>query len=387
MKATSQKGSLKDYNNRENESVFGKKFIFRLIKKNAVSSIIKANGLPIVHVGSFTIPNISTVVEKNKEGRMVQRIIRYLPGEPSIYKDEQSPDKDIPKKTYKLTFINGRMIVPGEELLKLDFLMKCSQNQTNPDRKADVTPVFELEDNTVTVAKEIAKDKLISEVTNWCWNGPWDEVEAYALVKNVDLGQSSDEVRHNMKVVALRDPQKFVNERKNPSMRKKYYVLKAIQRGYLTEDPASNSIAWTNNPYKPVAVAAIGISPVDVLVQKLATEEGAVMYGALVELLTPEQVVTTEIVAPSKEEIEEMKREKTIVEEPVSDVKESDAELIDIIGEGVQLGLILFKHPMWYSYKGSESFRKKEGFAEGLRKNSRMLNSLKYEIEKAKKVA
>lgn len=386
MKQTHQKGSYADYLNRTTDDISNKRFVFRLIKKNSSSSIMSPLGLPIIYTGSYTIPNVSTIMEKNREGRMVQRIIRYLPGESSIYKDEQSPDKDVPKKTYKLTFINGRMLVQGNDILKLEFLMKCNQNTTNPNRKVDVRPVFELEDNTVAVSKEIAKDKLISEVTNWCWNGEWDEVKAYARVLNVDLEQSPDEVRHNLKVIAMRDPQKFTNERKNPSMRKKHYVLEAIDRGYLIQDPASNSIAWANNPYKPLAVAAVGLSPVDVLVQKLATEEGTVMYNTIVDLLTPEQIITTELVIPSAAELREMKAEKTVVLEPVPAVAESDAELLDLVEQSLQLGLIVFKSPMWYSYKG-ENFKKKEGFVEGIKKNPRILKSLRYEIEKAKQIA
>lgn len=386
MKSTHQKGSYQDYLRREIESISGKKFTFRLVKRNAVSSLVNSYGQPVVYTGSFGIPNTSTIVEKNKDGKMVQRIIRYLPGESSIYKDEQSPDKDIPKKAYRPTFINGRMIVTGDNILLLEFMMKTNQNGINPNRKQEVKVVFELEDTTITVKKEILKDKLISEVTNWCWNAEWDEVKAYARNLNIDLDQSSDEVRHDLKIIAMRDPEKFSNERKNPSMRKKYYVLEAIDRGYLTIDPASNSIAWTQNPHKPIAVAAVGISPVDVLVQKLSTDEGLVMYNTIVELLSPEPVLTTEMVVPTKAELDEMKQQKVVVQEPVSEVTESDAELMDITDQGIQLGLVVFKAPMWYYYK-DEPFKKKEGVVAALRKSSRMLKSLKYEIQKAKQVA
>lgn len=381
MKTTSEKGSYQDFLSGDYAN---KKFIFRLLKKNAASSIVDARNNPIVYVGTFQIPNTSIINEKNDKGNMIQKTIRWIPGESTIYQEFQTPAKDLVKKSHKIAFTNGRKVVDGTDIFLLEFLMKCNQNITNINRKTSVSPVFELVDNTIAVSKEIAKDKLISEVTNWCWNGPWDEVAAYARVLNIPMNQTVDEVRHNLKIVAMRDTEKFMKELKNPEMRKKHYVLEALDRNYLTLDPASNTIAWTNNPYEPVAVAPAGISPIDVLVRKLSTDEGQLMYSTIVDLLTPEPIVKTKMSIPSKAELAEMKQSKVVVEEPVSAVTESDAELMDIVVEAVKLKIVAVKNNMWHSYK-DENFKKKEGFVEGLKDNPAMLKSLRYEIDKANK--
>lgn len=379
MATTSQKGSYQDYLNR---NTIGKNFIFFLTKKNANPSFVDTKGRPQIYVGSFSIPNTSVVREKDKNGFLVQRNIRYIPGESSIYKDEQSNDKDFPKKTFKITFTNGRKVVKGEDTLLLDFMMKCNQNATNPNRNPEIHAAFELFDNSIAVSKEIAKDKLISQVTSWCWaEDKWDEQKAYARVLNISLNQSSDEVRHNLKIVALSDPEKFMRELKNPAMRKKHYVLEAIDRGYLVQDSSNNSISWTNNPYQPIAVAAAGTSPIDVLVHKLSTDEGLLMYQTIVDLLTPEAVVTTTMTVPSADELAQMKQSKVIVAEPEKLVDESDAELMDILEIAIAKKIVTFQPPMWYKYK-DESGAKKEGFVKKMKKNPAMLKSLKYEIQK-----
>lgn len=387
MKQGFQKGSYQDWLNRSIEDISNKQFTFKLLKKNQATSIIDGYGKPMEWVGSFVIPNVAVINERDKAGNMTQKTIRYIPGESSIYKDQQSNDKDVPKKAYKIKFTNGRRVVGGTEVYLLEFMMKCNQNSTNPMKKADVQAVFELLDTSIAVSKEIAKDKLINEVTNWCWNGSWEEVAAYARVLTINLNQSPEEVRHHLKIVALRDPEKFLRDLKNPAMKKKHYVLEAIDRNYLLLDPQSNSIAWTNNPHAPIVVAAVGTSPVDVLVQKLSTDEGRVLYSAIVDLLTPEPVVVTKLHVPSPQELIEMKQTRTVIVEPapvvVSLVDESDSELMDIVEEGIKLNLITFQPPMWYKYKG-ESGKKKEGFVDKLKGNINMLKSLRYEIQKAK---
>lgn len=384
MVKNSSKGSCQDY---RNNNTIGKNFIFLLTKKNANPSFVDTKGRPQIYVGSYSIPNISIIREKDKNGILVQRTIRYIPGESSIYKDEQSNDKDVPKKSYKITFINGRKVIKGDDMLLLDFMMKCNKNGTNPDRNHDVHVTFELFDNSIAVSKEIAKDKLISQVTAWCWaEDKWDEQKAYARVLNISMDQSSDEVKHNLKVIALQDPEKFMRELKNPTMRKKHYVLEAIDRGYLTMDSTSNSISWKNNPYQPIVVAAVGTNPVDVLVHKLSTDEGLLLYQTIVDLLTPEPIVTTTMVVPSAEELARMKQEKVVVMEPEKSIEESDAELMDILESAIEKKIVTFQPPMWYKYK-DESGAKKEGFIKKLKKNPTMLKSLKYEISKPQVVA
>lgn len=383
MKETYQKGSYQDY---LNGNTAGKKFTFQLVRKKASTSLTNARtGAPIQFVGSYKIPNVSIISDRDpKSGIISQKVIRYIPGESSIYKDQQSPDKDVPKKSHQIEFINGRKTVLGTDVLLLDFMMKCNHNATNPMRKTEEQPRFELVDTLVQVSKEIAKDKLISEVTHWCWNGALDEVKAYARVLNVDINQSTDEIRHNLKVIAMRDPEKFMRDLKNPAMRKKHYVLEAVDRGFLTIDPASNSIAWTNNIHAPIAVAAVGTSPVDVLVQKLSTDEGALVYNAIIDLVTPDEVVVANLTVPSKAELQEMKQSKVVVVEPTSSVEESDSELTDIINEAITLGLVTEKPPIWKSYKG-KNFKNFAGFIEAMKENPLILKNLRYEIEKAKK--
>ena len=382
MIKTSVKGSLSDYLSGD---IAGKDFTFRLVKQNVNPSMLNTNGQPIVFVGSFRLEAYSVINDRDpKDPRIVkQRTIRYIQGEPSIYKDQQSDDRDVPKKKYFIEFTNGRKIVNGtNDAALLDFMMKCNQNKSNENRKTATQPLFELVDNTANVKNAMQKDKARAEAEHFCYYGEWDQVAPFARVLNVNMNQSADEVRYDLKLIATRDPEKFLRDMKRPELRRKHYVLEAIDMGFLSVNKQTNSICWSSNPESPLDVAPAGKDVIDTFCIKLGQDDFAPVYEAIVDAVKPAPMVVTKPFVPEKASFEGMKSQTIVNPAANGIVEESTAELADIIEKCIEKGIIATKPPVWLVYDGV-NYKKVEGMVEKIKNDLEIVKNLKYELHKA----
>ena len=377
MKLQPQKGSYEDF---LNGNTANKIFHFKLVRANAASSMTDSYGRPITYVGSHRIEAFAVIAETDKNGRPSQRTIRVIEGEQSIYKDEQSNDKDIPKKKVYINFIDGIKLVSGEEVSLLRYMMLDNLNLSNKNRNTRYQPIYELVDNAKIIEKEMLNEEIMDEAKHFAFKGDWDEVKAYARVLNVDLNRDAKEIRWDLRNIAQRDPVKFMENLKSPTMRKKHNVLEAIDAGYLTINPLNNSIAWATNPNQPLDVAAVGKGIVDSFVRKLTTDDGKLIYDAIVDMVQPASDYIPKMTIPTREELEALKA--TVA--PVPSLKiaeESDEELLEMLEKAHAAGIVTFTKPMWFYYK-KDSFQKKQGFIDALKSNPVMLDSLKRDLAK-----
>ncbi len=375
-----QTGSFQDFMNGNTAS---KNFKFRLTKQNTSPTIRNGKGIALAYVGSCLIDATGIISEMNDKKQLVNRVIRYIEGEPSIYKDEQSPDDKIPKKRYKINFVRGYKVVNGTlepDLLK--YMMKDNLNASNPNRRKDVQPMYELIDNVKAIQKTMDDDMVKSKAVHFAYTGDWDEAAAYALVLGINTNRKVEEVRWDLKLVAERNPVKFLADLDSPTMKKKYHVLKAIQMGFMVVNSATNSIAWVTNQGQPLDTAVIGKDVIDSFVNKLSTDDGKLIYATIVDMVSPTTVSSERMVIPTKEEISSLKSQ-VITKEPIlNKIDEDDKELEALLDKGVEHKLVVFKLPLWYEYKG-ENYKKREGFVEGLKNNPTMLKVLKAEVSAA----
>ncbi len=398
--ATSRKGSYEDYINGKTS---GKIFHFELTKKNLTPSMFNSKGEPIVYVGHFSMEAYNVISEKNsRTGQFESRVIRLAAGEKSIYKDEQSDDKDVPKKKVNIVFARGKRVVNTDyDPQILDFLMKCNENESNPNRKTRGTDgqmiltKFKLQDNSKAIEKSNSDIDAKYDAVDFARKGVFDEVEALALVMGVNMNQTVDEIRYDMRQIAERDPHTMLRMMKDPMVRKKFYVMTAINEGYLVIDANNNTIAWKTNPGQPLDVAATGKSVIDSFVKLLSTDAGRTTYEAIVELVTPESVINAvdvKIAPPSKAAFEAMKAEKNPVvnhneEIGKSKVNETDEELSALFESAVSLKIITYSPPMWFTYDDGvnmpHKFKKKEGFIEKARLSQSLVDGLKFKVEEA----
>jgi hypothetical protein len=384
----SNKGTYQDFLKGD---IANKNFVFRLLKKTVNPSLVRSDGRPVYYVPSARIVAYNLINEKDPiSNQLKTRAIRLIPGEPSIYVDQQSKDSDNPKKKYSIEFINGLKIVSGNDPLLLEWMMKCNWNESNPNRRTAVKPKFELVDAVKNIQKEMTNSKVEAEALAFAFSGNVEEVFAYARVLNVDTTQSELEVRFSLSLLAKRTkdnptaPEKFMEGLKSASMRKKYNVLKAIDTGFLVMNSQTNSIALSSNPYNPIYTAPLGKDVVDGMVNLLSTDKGQQIYDGIIannqDLQVPEAIEFND-----KDVADSMAISKP--KAPIlADLPESDAELLDMLKFAEDKGIVTFGLPMWYTYRG-DKFAKKEGFLNGLKSNLAMYKSFKYDLEKAAQVS
>jgi len=376
-----RKGSLEDY---QRGDVYDKEFIFEVISSVSTPSYQDSFGRPKYNSSTERIEAFDVIREK-KDGKTVQKVIRLCPGESSIYKDDQSSDKDIPKKKVFLEFPKGKKVVDGEDVLTLKFMMKHNLNESNPDRFGDTAPMYRLVDNAKKVEADMEADKYLDEARFFAWKGEWDEVEAYARVLNVNMNQKAEEIRHDLRGIATRNPKVFLDGLKDPSMRRKHYVLKAIDEGFLIHNPQNNSIAWMSNPNQHLDVAPLGKDVIDSFVRKLSTEEGKLHYDAILEMVSPAPSITVSKVAPpTKEEIEAMKANASPVA-GISIAEETDEQLLEMVEEAIKKSFVTFKPPFWYSFR-NKSYRSKDGLVTALKGDVELLKLFKVEIMRSRDI-
>ncbi len=392
MKNQSVKGSYEDY---LTGNIANKEFHFRLLKENGVPTLTDSKGQPVKHVGSHKIELFSIITEPDpKTGKPRQRTLRYIQGETSIYKDEQTDDKEVPKKKYFAEFNNGKKVLSGSsDASLLDAMMKHNLCLTNKFRVKTVSgqtvqPLYELIDVAKIIKKNMEADKIEAQAVSFAYDGDWEEVKAYASVLGVNLSQSVDEIRHDMKNLAKRTsvnpsgPEKFMAGLKDPTMKKKYYVMEAVEQGYLVINHPNNSIAWENNPLSPVHVAAEGKNIIDSFVNALSTQKGEHTYQAILDIVRPiEETIVPEAKVPSKSEIAEMRAAKNPGTPLLVVCEETDEQLESMVADAHERDIIEFTPPVWYKYKGG-NYKKTEKLVEALKSNAVMLQCLKSDLKK-----
>lgn len=356
-----------------------KHFVFELIKRNPEGGPLRSaeTGASVKYPLSSPIPMVGTVFFKDKEGRNYPRKIRFAEGERSIFVDEQQPDDKVKHKTVYANFVKGRFQVEGNNSTLLKFMMNWDMNESKIDRDPKKTPLFRLVDTTRINTKAREDKKLQFDVINWCYTASWkDKIEPLAslLFTYEQMLQNAEDIRHNLAVMAEREPIAFKKMLDDPEMERMIVVKSAIKSEIIVVNTGMNSLCWSDNPNLPISVAASGKDVVKDFVSKSFTTQGEKYYLEIKRLLTPED---EEVI------VAETKQSPVAFDSPMLISKgsqETNEELTTLVRLGVEKGLItVSKTRVWWKFMG-ESFSKEEGMVKGLRDNSIMLTSLKNKV-------
>ena len=205
------------------------------------------------------------------EVKGVNRKIRYIPGEPSIFEDEQKKDSKVKSP---ITFNNGMLMVDYTNPTLKKYLDICNANASNPNRMKNSAPVFKKLD----FEKE-AKEKMVKEIKSMdalktVFDMPLDKLLGYAQVLGVKIDKSTDEIRYDMKVLAEKDPEKFMTGLDDPKMEIKQNLLRAKEFGIIDWD--TQKVMWVQGDKRPtITNVPLGIKPVDFLADKCMTDSGS----------------------------------------------------------------------------------------------------------------
>jgi hypothetical protein len=305
-----------------------------------------------------------------------QRVIRYIPGELSIYMDEQSPDDKNPKKLFRAEFIKGEFTVDGTDTQLLKFMMLCNYNGSNQARNKTKSEIFILLDASIGMKHAMARDKKVDECKKWCYDGDWDEVLAYARALNIDTSSGDvEQIRYQMRMLVDRDIDRFIAGMNNPGVKRKHYIMEAIDRGYLTVNNANGTVGWTSGGI--ITTAPHGKNPIDHFVESTFSKEGEEVYSNVMSWVRPKKREATSITAPTIDPPAHRDPSKDLLK-PASTI--SDSEIKDVVAKAVSFD-IMTQNGTWYSWEG-QKFKGAGEVYSWMRENPDMFGLMKLEVEK-----
>lgn len=338
-------GSIEDFNSK-NSNKWDKRYIFVLNHQMGTPSIVGKH-----FPDSYSIPLEDQIFDSTIQK---SRVIRVVPGEQSIFRDEQSEDGQKARHINKIFSKKGDLIVEAKEEQTLKFLMMSNKNGSNPNRDKNVIPLYYLFDSKQGMEMEISNYKAEAEALNWCYSDTtkFKHLLRYARVLGANTNEDADLIRHQMANLAKKDPQKFLDGLKNKYTVRKFYVLEAVEKNILTVDLRSNTIQWSNGHI--ICNAPVGKSPVDHFVDMSVSDATFDMtYRDIQERVEP----TVEKVAPKKEPKYEAKTE-SIIEKPVQELLSEKPNMLDVtiatddlIKKACKCGVITRKSS-WFIYLG-----------------------------------
>ena len=378
-----QRGSLSDYLSKDKSKIQEKEFVFRLITSARGSSMKTEDGRPIAKLPQ-TLQATGTIDWKNNDGEIIQRRIRYYNGAKTIFVDtygesvgqDKSPNF-LNIKHANIKFDNNIKVVKGKETVLLDFLMAWDLNQSKPNRDGSKVAKFYLIDTAKASVDYQELDKAYTRAKSFVWDGDYDEVMAYARLKGVDMSMQPQEIRATLiGHIDPKNPQKFLEEKDNPSTLRKYFILTAVDRGILVHNEPNRTLAWGTNLANPILRAPLHIDVIDEMVKFSFSEEGEKVMQRVRDMVSPAPKRVTPPV-PTKTEIRESIEE---VEPEFSLVSETDEELEVYISRAINGGIIESKPPMWLVFDG-KNYKKKE-FLPKLKSDKYLLPMLKDALGK-----
>tara|TARA_R100000458_G_C8261913_1_gene237326 strand:- start:859 stop:1788 length:930 start_codon:yes stop_codon:yes gene_type:complete len=190
--------------------------------------------------------------------KSVNRKIRYIPGESSIYEDEQKEDAKVKSP---IIFTEGVLAVNHQNPTLKNFLDNCNANKSNPNRMKDKRIAFEMVDKASTAKQMLNKEMKEMDAMNLALKMPISRLIGYAKVLGVNVDKSTEEIRYDMKVLAKKAPSSFIAGLDDPMTEIKETILNAEDYGIVSMQ--SNRISWKRGDelslicHVPVGVKAL----------------------------------------------------------------------------------------------------------------------------------
>jgi hypothetical protein len=201
----------------------------------------------------------------------INRKIRYIPGEPSIFEDEQKEDSMVKSP---ITFSNGLLMVDYTNPTLKKYLDMCNANASNPNRIPGSVRVFKRLDFERDAKEKMEKDIQAMDALRTVFEMPLNKLLGYAQVLGVKMDKSTDEIRYDMKVLAEKDPVKFIAGLDDPKMEIKQTILRGKEAGILDWD--TQKVTWVQGNQRPVIThIPLGVKPLDCLADMCMTDKGS----------------------------------------------------------------------------------------------------------------
>ena len=242
---------------------------YSVIKKESTGPQMKV--FEVVSGGGIVFKIKSEATVYDPETNKV-RAIRYCPGEPSIYRDEQSENA----RRSHVVFRDGLLAVPHNQPNLSDFLMMHPGNIANGG--AD----FKLVDNSKDSQEEIDKEFLVHDAVALVRTKDGDEILSVAIALGVNIEQKMIDIRRELLREAKANPEGFIKMFDDPRVKTRSAVIQANDFQILAAKP--DGVYWFDSGRLIISVPA-GQDPIDIMVRFCLTEKGANVYDEIVSRL------------------------------------------------------------------------------------------------------
>lgn len=236
-----------------------------------VSRAKKRNGMPQYPVVSLL--KAEDIIFDPTTGE--NKKIRYVPGEPSIFAEDHP---ETAKMRDPITFNNGFLFVEHTNpTLKL-YLDTCNSNGSNPHRIKSKSILFNVKDDEKNAKAKIAQVADVMDAVQSALKMPLNELVGYAKVLGVNTSKSVDEIRWDMKIQAEKNPTAFLAGMNDPRTEMKQLLLMAEESGIISMK--KTGVTWVSSG-NTICVPAIGVSPIERMVDFCSEGEGEQMYSEI----------------------------------------------------------------------------------------------------------
>lgn len=194
--------------------------------------------------------------------------IRYCPNEPSIYREEQN-DSSVRKA---IIFTEGRLFVRPDQPNLAAYL------DAHPDNKQNGGNRFYLVDEKKDAQEKLEKEFETHDAVGLVRTKELDELLSVAISYGMNIDRPVSEIKHDLMVVAKKNPKKFIMSFDNPVVDMKTKVTQAIKYQVIKID---NKGAYWYDTGKLIVSVPEGKDSKDVLTRYCLTESGAALVAEI----------------------------------------------------------------------------------------------------------
>ena len=189
------------------------------------------------------------------------REIRYCPNEPSVYRDEQSENA----VRQSVVFSDSVIFVRPDQPNLRKYL------EVHPGNKANGGKEFYLVDKQRKAKVDVDKEFLQADAIMMIRQKPFEDLLAVAAAMGVNVDRASSEIKHDLLMIAKKNPENFIKSFDNPEVTMKAKIRMASKYGVI--NLGRDGVRWTDTNKLIVSVPA-GKDPLDVMLRFCLTEAG-----------------------------------------------------------------------------------------------------------------
>lgn len=208
--------------------------------------------------------NISVYDEKMK----LVRQIRYCPGEPSIYVDEQSQIS----KLEHVVFENKILSVPYDKPNLQQFL------DLHPDNKANGGSVFELANDEKKSELELEAEFATTDAISLIKSKSIDDLLPVAMALNINTNQSDLSIKRALVQAAKRNASQFMGLIDSPMVMARTTVAQSFD--FQIIEQRSGAVVWFDTG-KLIVSVPVGQDKTEVMTRFVMTDKGSSVLSEL----------------------------------------------------------------------------------------------------------